>query len=149
MTKEEFQNYKECAFDAFAKAVIRNTGTSLYRIEAVEAQHKVNLNFRRYLYDEQLVSDIADDLDSKLYPFEKEIFRIRSYSIFVSNADLIKALYLLKPKLREVILLSTFTEMTDREAAAYLGVPKSTFHDRKIAALRRLQIHLSGKRGSL
>ena len=76
-----------------------------------------------------------------------ETFYVHGFIVRVIDASLAHALHLLTPKLRDAILLSSFTEMTDLEVATILGIPKSTLHDRKKAAIRRLHIHLTGKRG--
>ena len=148
MTKREFQEYKECAFDAFAKAVIRNIGTSIYRKEAFEARKKVKLYPHLNYPDISQLSNNNEDFVSQQRLIIQETFHVLNFTITVSNPDLARAIRLLKPKLREAILLSNFTDMTDLEVAAILGIPKSTLHDRKKAALRRLHVHLTGKEAS-
>ena len=147
MKKKELQEYKERALDAFAKTVIRNMGITLYRKEALTARHQVSMDSYGDLHNGQL---LKNDIEAPAYPCSpnsEDVFCVHSFVIHVSNAELAHALHLLKPKLRDVILLSSFSEMTNLEIAALLGIPKSTLHDRKKAALRRLHIHLTGKRG--
>lgn len=148
MTKREFQEYKECTFDAFAKAVIRNAGTSIYRKESFEARKQTKLYSQFNYPGFSQLSNNNEDLVSQQSLIIQETFHVHKFAITVSNPDLARAIRLIKPKLREAILLSNFTDMTDLEVAAILGIPKSTLHDRKKAALRRLHVHLTGKEAS-
>ena len=147
MTSIDFKKFKEKSFDAFSKAVIRNSGISLFRKEATAAKHQISINSsRNRSIDYQAIAKLEVPADAEMST-HVETFYVHGFIVRVIDACLAHALHLLTPKLRDAILLSSFTEMTDLEVATILGIPKSTLHDRKKAAIRRLHIHLTGKRG--
>ena len=135
MTLEEFYTYKEQAFDAFCKAVIRNESTDQLRVLAKRAAREINLS-------ELSNNDLVRLQQTDQYHPESITLWVRGHQIQVEDLMLGRALQSLTPHKREVILLSYFLEHSDIQIGKLLHMNPRTVCYRRSAALERLKLLL-------
>ena len=135
MTLEEFYTYKEQAFDAFCKAVIRNESTDQLRVLARRAAREINLS-------ELSNNDLVRLQQTDQYHPESITLWVRGHQIQVEDLMLGRALQSLTPHKREVILLSYFLEHSDIQIGKLLHMNPRTVCYRRSAALERLKLLL-------
>lgn len=128
-----YQTYNEATFEAYCKTSI-DRAIRKGRIEQVKRTlHEVSLSS---LTDTALCS-LRQDLE---FPVGTPIvFRVNGASIPVCDQALGEALFALPPKLRNVLLLSYFLDMSDPQIAARLHTSKSAVQRRRVLALQRLK----------
>ena len=135
MTLEEFYAYKEQAFDAFCKAVIRNESMDQLRALAKRAAREINLS-------ELSNEDLARFQQTDQYHPESITLWVRGHQIQVEDLMLGRALQSLTPHKREVILLSYFMEHSDIQIGKLLHMSPRTVCYRRSAALESLKLLL-------
>ena len=133
MKRAEFQIYKMQTFDSFCKHLIRNEATDIKRKKAQRAKHETNFSDLSNALRVQLAARDKYDLDSWVFYVKGKI------PVIVIEENLARALALLSPRLRDVILLYFFLDLTLNHIALLLDIPFSTAQYRYAAALARLK----------
>jgi RNA polymerase sigma factor (sigma-70 family) len=129
------QNYEEGIqreFDSFCKKVLRE--------KAIELKRQLNRRRER----EATFSDLSPQELAKLATvdkyFEDEyVFSVLGESVDVSNYELGQALNELPDNKRDIVLMSYFFDMTDREIAEKLSMERRTVTNRRRSSLRKLK----------
>ena len=135
MTLEEFYTYKEQAFDAFCKVVIRNESMDQLRALAKRASQEINLS-------ELSEREMACLQQIDQYHPETMTFWVRGEQVLVEDRILGQALQSLAPHKRDVILLSYFMDRSDIQIGKLLHMNPRTVCYRRSAALEKLRLIL-------
>lgn len=119
-------------FDSFCKKVLRGTVRNHYAAQKRRAEREVNLS---ELSDAELAKLATVDV----YSLDETVFDVDGEVITVQDTDLADALKQLSPDKLEIVLLSYFTGMTDREIAERIDVARRTVAYRRTSSLRELR----------
>lgn len=132
MTLEQFFDYKEKAFDAFCKALIRNESIDAFREIARGAAREIALS--AISWTDRTALYIEDE-----YRAYCKTFQVHGYEVQVQDWAVGEALQALPPKRRDVILLFYFLECSEPEIGKLLHLSTGAVSYRRITALNRLK----------
>ena len=124
-------------FDSFSKTVLRNEANDYKREQKRLQKHEVCFSELNEKQLEQL--KIADEWIQDDWMESAEMFHIFEYDIEVKDELLCEALNSLSETKRNVILLSFFIEMKDKEIAKQLNLVPSTIFHHKTSSLQKLK----------
>ena len=119
-------------FDSFCKKVLREEARDYARHIAWRAAHEVSLS---ELSEDQI--DRAGVMDE--YPSDCTQFAVQDYLVAVRSDRLAQALAELPGEARDILLLSYFLDMTDREIAERLNLVRCTVQRRRVKSLREMK----------
>lgn len=124
-------------FDAFCKKVLRNEARDYLDELARKRDREINFS--------DLPVEVMEQLsDWDIYFVEKQSFGVLSYMVYVDNDELAEAIATLPAQKRDIILLSYFLDMTDREIAKELNMVRSSVTYRRAATLKLLKKLMGG-----
>lgn len=78
------------------------------------------------------------------YPSDNFIFNAAGYDIAIKSEAIAEALAALLQDKRDIILLSYFLEMSDKEIAQKLNLVRRTVHFKRTSSLQELKKRLEG-----
>jgi RNA polymerase sigma factor (sigma-70 family) len=129
-------------FDSFCRKVLREEARDYIRQMSRLAEHEVSLS---ELSEEQM--DRLLVLDE--YPFEQYHFDVQGYHIIVRDDKLGEALTSLSDEMRDIVLLSYFLDMSDREIGEKLNIVRCTVQRRRTSSLaemrKRMEVNNNGE----
>lgn len=125
-------------FDAYCREVVKNRALNLHD----QFDRRENLEINLSALSEATLNRLCCE-DQYEYPAEMA-FLIRDMEIPVRDKLLADALAALPVKKRNVILLSYFLEMSNREIANELDMTEAAISTRKSSGLARLRRWLEG-----
>ena len=121
---------KQRAFDCFCKKVIKNEMRKFYR----ELNHQ-----RETPFSELSARETEQLYTNDEYFAAEQIFMVLGQEIVVNNERVAEALRNLPEKKRDIIILSYFLEMTDREIAEKLNLIRNTVQYQRKSTLQLLK----------
>lgn len=126
------EEYTQRSFYSLCKRVLKNNAIDLQR----EAQRrgKREVAFSALSAQEQAALSATD-----AYFTDAHIFNVLGERIGVSDIDLAEALGTLPADRRDIVLLSYFFDMTDKEIAQSLNLARRTVAYRRTATLQALK----------
>lgn len=140
MEKNSFQNEMDVSqrFHKLCYWAMKRSAINYYRYSEYLKEHEIPF------------SDLSEKEMNKLYTLdeyaaENYLFQVLHYDVYVRDALIAEALGHLTKRKREVILLSFFMDMNDREIAKALRVVQSTIHVHKKRSLELLKNILEEK----
>jgi RNA polymerase sigma factor (sigma-70 family) len=119
-------------FDSFCKSVLKNTAHEQYRKQQRKKEQEV-------MFSELSDSELAALATFDAYGTTETVFDVGGDEIVVSDGDIADALKELPQEKREIVLLSYFTGMTDREIAERMDILRRTVTNRRTSSLRELK----------
>jgi RNA polymerase sigma factor (sigma-70 family) len=119
-------------FDLFCKRLLSNTAKELYRKQQRQKAHETPFS---ELSDGELAALCAEDS----YGNVEEVFDVLGDAVVVNDGDIAEALKGLPPEKRDIVLLSYFIGMTDREIAERMDIMRRTVTNRRASSLRELK----------
>jgi RNA polymerase sigma factor (sigma-70 family) len=122
-------------FDSYCKKVLKYTARNHYAALKRQGEREVPLSG---LSQQELSSMATVDV----YSFEETVFDVQGDAISVHDDDLADALKLLSQDKRDIVLLSYFTGLTDREIAGRMDMARRTVAYRRASSLRELKKRL-------
>ncbi|WP_311200302.1 sigma-70 family RNA polymerase sigma factor [Oceanobacillus sojae] len=137
MKLTSYEEHKKHTFDSYCKKTLKNEVINIQR--QLQRQREVEVSFTNLSNFEPQELAVIDD-----YVLEGYYFQVLGYEVNLKNEKLIRALCHLSDKKREVILLSYFLNMTDKEVGEVLGFPRSTVQYQRKKALEELKQRLGG-----
>ena len=132
MTLQQFYDYKQNAFDAFCKSVIRYEG--LFMLRKLSKQAAKNISIEDLSGHDLRMLSTNDE-----YKEETVTFWVRDERIQIEDGRLAQALKYLSPQRRNVILLSYVLRYSDVEIARMLRLPPPAVNYRRTSGLKRLR----------
>ena len=127
-------SYKEkiqCEFDCYCKRVLRQ------EIKNIRKANK-RLSDNEVTYSSLSVAEEAQLAERDEYHCEQTVFIICGTRIVIDNDNLAKALLLLKTDMRDILLMSSFLDMSDYEIAILMGIPRKTVNNRRLSAFNTI-----------
>ena len=119
-------------FDCFCKKVLKNEVRKYYN--EMKKRQECDTNFSDLSLHETAQLCAADD-----YFTTEQIFNVLGNDIIVSDERIAKALLGLNEHKRDIILLSYFLEMTDREIGEQMSLVRNTVQYQRTATLKELK----------
>ncbi len=129
------EHYKIHAFDHYCKTVLRH--------EVIDIQREI----KRQQENEITFSNLSEADFSQLakmddYPIEQSTFHIMNEKVSLKNNSSGAALHALSADKCEIILLSYFLELSDKEIGEILHLSRSTVQYRRVITLKELKTQL-------
>ena len=119
-------------FDSFCKKILREEARDYERHIAWRSGH------------EELYAELPQEQECQLYaldeyPSEKTYFHVQEYDIAICNDKLADALAVLSAEKRDIVLLSYFLDMTDKEIADKLDMVRHSVQYKRARSLKELK----------
>lgn len=119
-------------FDSFCRKVLREEARDYIRVMSRQAEREVSFS---ELSEEQMERLFVQDI----YPSEQHHFNVQGYHVMVQDDRLAEALSSLSDEQRDIILLSYFLDMNDREIGEQLNIVRSTVQYRRISSITKIR----------
>ena len=132
MNPGNHEKFTQQSFDSYCKRVAKITALKCYDEIKQYREREVTLSA---MSKKELISLITTDK----YFTDEYSFSILGKNIGVSDYDLAEALSGLPADRRDIILMSYFFEMTDREIAEKLNMARRTVAYRRTSSLKELK----------
>ena len=119
-------------FDSFCKKILREEARDYERHIAWRSGH------------EELYAELPQEQECQLYaldeyPSEQTYFHVQEYDIAICNDKLADALAVLSAEKRDIVLLSYFLDMTDKEIADKLDMVRHSVQYKRARSLKELK----------
>ncbi len=131
-----YQAYNEITFEVYCKTSIDHAILKGRTEQAKRAAREIRLS---ELTDADLYGLCSPGQEAVSTTQDPITFTVRGLDIPVHDPELGQALSFLTPKLRDVVLLHYFMDMSDPQIASLLHISKSAAQRRRISALERLK----------
>ena len=132
MKPQHSDQHKAKAFDSYIKKILKYAARDYYRQMKRRGEREVSLSG---LSGAELSAVAVTDK----YFADEYAFDVLGMQIRVSDYELGEALSALPADRRDIVLLSYFLDMTDREIAQRLNLVRSTVTYRRTSILRELK----------
>ena len=126
-------------FDSFCRKIIREEARSYYRAVKRIMERRIPLS---NLSEE----DGEQGYETNVYPSDRHHFHAQGYDIAIESDELAEALSELPGGYRNVVLLSFFLDMKEREIGTLMNLVRSTVSYRLNSALRKLRKKMEERR---
>ncbi|TEB04886.1 RNA polymerase sigma factor [Pelotomaculum schinkii] len=138
MKPHSHEEHKRHTFDSFCKKILKHEARDYYDELKRRRKHEISLDELSEKDWEQLA--VMDEYFKDTYSF-----RVLGHDITVSDERIGEALKVLPTNKRDIILLSYFLDMTDREIGELLNLVRRTVAYRRTSTLRELKKFMEGK----
>lgn len=131
-SSSELQLRVEKQFDSFCRRVLKNEKLNYERKRRYRLEHEI-------LFSEMTEREMSElkAVDEDMGVMEQ--FRVLSYNIEIKDELLGAALKHLSDKKRDVLLMSYFLDLPDREIAAEMNLVRSTITYHKSSSIQMLK----------
>ncbi len=128
---------KKHAFDSFCKKILKHEARDFY--DELKRQRSREVSFSE-LSAKQLEQIYTEDQ----YFATEQIFNVLGLDVSVTDEDIAESLKSLSEIRRDIILLSYFLDLTDREIGDKLNMLRATVQYQRTRALQRLKKFMEG-----
>ena len=137
MKPNSHEQSKRHTFDSFCKKVLKHEARDYY--DELKRQRDREVSF----------SDLSEKEMDQLYTEDKyfsteQIFNVLDLDIIVTDDVIAEALQSLPERKRDIILLSYFLELSDREIGDKLNMLRSTVQYQRTSTLQQLKNFMEG-----
>ncbi len=132
MKPNNHEEHIRYSFEAYCKKVIKRKALDVHR----EAKRRSE---REITFSEMSAQELASLSVTDEYFTDEFVFFVFGESVGVSGAELGEALSILPADRREIVLLSYFLDMTDREIADKLNMARRTVAYQRRSTLQELK----------
>lgn len=137
MGPQSFEERIQHQFDSYCKKTLKLTARDCYRRIRRRGEREIVLS---ELSEQDLARlSVTDEYFKDAYSFS-----VLGFDITVSDVDLAEALTALPADRRDIILLSYFLGMNDREIAQRLNLVQRTINYRRTSTLQELKKFMEG-----
>ncbi len=138
MKPHSHEEHKRHTFDSFCKKILKNEARDYY--DELKRQRKYEVPFSELSVQEMEMLFILDD-----YSINYSNFSVLGYDVAVQSELLAEAITALPKEKRDIVLLSYFLDMTDREIGEMLNLVRSSVQYKRTSSLRELKKFMGGK----
>jgi len=141
MVKMNQRNHEEHirhSFDSFCKIVIKRKSIDIHRENKHRRDHELSLS-------DLSLREIIGTAVTDRYFADEHIFSVIGESVGVASDELAEALKTLPADRREIVMMSYFFDMSDREIAERLNMARRTVAYRREKTLVELRIILESE----
>ncbi|MGD9568689.1 MAG: RNA polymerase sigma factor [Sedimentibacter sp.] len=137
MKPNNHEQSKQHAFDSFCKKILKHEARDYY--DELNRQRSREITF----------SDLSAKEMEQFYTVDKyfvteQIFNVLGLDVIVTDDVIIEALQCLSELKRDIILLSYFLELSDREIGDKLNMLRSTVQYQRTRTLQQLKTFMEG-----
>jgi RNA polymerase sigma factor (sigma-70 family) len=125
----------EHIFDSYCKRCLKRNALDLQRKDRRQSEREVT--FSELSAREMASLSVTDNYFTDAY-----VFSILGESVGVSDSDLAEALTALPADRREIVLMSYFFDMTDKEIAEHLNMARRTVAYKRTSTLKELKKYM-------
>lgn len=125
-------------FDSFCRKVLRDKSRDIERQRKRRAQKEVCFSA---VSEQQLAQFFVFDE----YPSENTYFGVLDYRVAIKDDRLADAIASLPGEKRDILLLSYFLGMNDREIAEVMNMIKRTVQRRRISSIQKIKSRLESE----
>ena len=137
-----YEHFNEITFNAYCMIAIENAVKRGLRKKRLRAQHEISFSALEENID---VSFDPPDNGLSAQDMAADVFEINGLAIPVMNEALAKALRLIPPQRRNIVLLSYLMGKNDVEIGKVLNLARTTVRDRRHDSMEKLQELMRGK----
>lgn len=138
MKPHSHEEHKRHTFDSFCKKILKNEARDYY--DELKRQRKHEVPFSELSVQEMEMLFILDD-----YSINYSNFSVLGYDVAVQSELLAEAIAALPKEKRDIVLLSYFLDMTDREIGEMLNLVRSSVQYKRTSSLQELKKFMGGK----
>ena len=128
----KYEEHIQHTFDSYCKSVLKRTARELYG--EIKRRGEREVAFSELSARELAALAVEDEYFKGAY-----IFDVLGEDVGVTDCDLAEALTVLPADRRDIVLLSYFFDMSDREIAERLNMARRTVAYRRTSALNELK----------
>jgi len=132
MTPRNHEEHIRHSFDSYCKKILKGKAIDIHRENKRRSQREVT-------FSDMTARELSGLSVTDEYFADEFVFDVLGESIGVSNTDLAEALNTLPADKREIVLMSYFFDMTDREIAERLNMARRTVAYKRTSTLRELK----------
>lgn len=137
MRPQSHEEHIRHTFDSFCKKILKYKARDYYSKMKRRGEHEVSFS---ELSEQDLAKlSVTDDYFKDVYSFS-----VLGHDITVSDEQIAEALNALPADRRDIILLSYFLDMTDKEIAERLNLVRRTVAYRRTSSLQELKKFMEG-----
>jgi RNA polymerase sigma factor (sigma-70 family) len=129
---QSHEEHKRHTFDAYCKKILKYTARTYY-------SKLRELGKREVAFSEMTTREFSELTATDEYFTDEFVFSVLGKSVGVTDVDLAEALNTLPADRREIVLMSYFFDMTDREIAERLNMARRTVAYRRTSSLQELK----------
>jgi len=126
------EEHKRHSFDSYCKKVLKRKALDYHR----EAKRRSE---REITFSQMSAQELARLATTDEYFNDEYVFSVLGENVGISDVDLAEALNTLPTDRREIVLMSYFFDMTDKEIADKLNIARRTVAYRRTSSLRELK----------
>ena len=126
------EEHKQHSFDSYCKKILKYTARNCFAKIRKRGE-------RETLFADMTAQELAALSVTDKYFTDEYIFSVLGGSVGVSDADLAEALNTLPADRRDIVLMSYFFDMTDREIAERLNMARRTVAYQRASTLQELK----------
>jgi len=134
---DSHEQSKQHAFDSFCKKILKHEARDYY--DEMKRQNSRETTFSNLSIKEM---EQLHKLDK--YFVTEQIFNVLGLNVIVADDFIAEALESLPERKRDIILLSYFLELSDREIGDKLNMLRSTVQYQRARTLQQLKIFMEG-----
>ena len=135
---DNHQKHKQHTFDAYCKKVLKYSARTLYAKLRERGKREV-------VFTELSAQELASLTAKDKYFTEEYVFSVLGENIGVSDCELGEALNALSADRRDIVLMSYFFDMTDKEIAERLNMARRTVAYKRLSVLSELKKSLESE----
>jgi len=132
MNPRNHEEHIQHSFDSYCKKILKGKAIDIHRER--KRRSKREITFSDMSAQELAVLSVEDE-----YFADEFVFNILGESVAVADVDLAEALNALPADKRDIVLMSYFFDMTDREIAEQLNMARRTVAHQRTSTLRKLK----------
>jgi len=138
MKPQSHEEHKQHTFDYFCKRILRNEARDYYDELNRRREHEISL-------DELVGQELGELSVTDEYFKTEQTFNVFGQAVVVEDELIAKALQALPQEKRDIILLSYFLEMSDREIGEKLNMIRATVQYKRTSTLKQLKNFMEGQ----
>ena len=132
MNPRNHEEHIQHSFDSYCKKILKGKAIDIHRER--KRRNKREITFSDMSAQELAALSVEDE-----YFADEFVFNILGESVAVADVDLAEALNALPADKRDIVLMSYFFDMTDREIAEQLNMARRTVAHQRTSTLRKLK----------
>jgi RNA polymerase sigma factor (sigma-70 family) len=132
MDSRNHEKHIQHSFDSFCKKVLKGHAIDIQRQTKRRSEHEIT-------FSDMSPQELSGLFVTDIYFADEYNFSVLGKSVGVSDCDLAEALNALPVDRREIVLMSYFFDMTDREIAERLNMARRTVAYQRTSSLRKLK----------
>ena len=137
MKSNSHEQDKRHAFDSFCKKVLKHEARDYY--DELKRQRDKEVSFSNLS-----VKEMDQLYTEDKYFVTEQIFSVLGLDVIITDGVIAGALESLPERKRDIILLSYFLELSDREIGDKLNMLRNTVQYQRASTLRQLKIFMEG-----